>query len=182
MDIRLSGITKESIVDGPGLRLVVFTQGCPHKCPGCHNPDTHDINGGYSTDVESLFRYIVEIATRNKLLKGITFSGGEPFLQAEPLALLAKQLKSLGLHIATYSGFTFEQLAAMAIKRKSVGNLLEQTDLLIDGLYQAAERDLGLAFRGSRNQRLVDVKATLSAGRVIIWEDSSQKLWAYGNK
>lgn len=178
MEIRLAGITAESIVDGPGLRLVVFTQGCPHKCEGCHNPDTHDSNGGYTTDSEALFHYIEQIAAHNKLLKGVTFSGGEPFLQPKPLAYLAKKLKSLGLTIVTYSGFTFEQLAAMAISNKSVGQLLKQNDILIDGLYKASERDLGLAFRGSRNQRLIDIKASLAAGQVVLWEDSSQKLWA----
>ncbi|HWR43246.1 anaerobic ribonucleoside-triphosphate reductase activating protein [Sporomusa sp.] len=178
MEIRLAGITEESIVDGPGLRLVVFTQGCPHQCQGCHNPDTHDINGGYTTELEGLFRYIERSAARNKLLRGVTFSGGEPFLQAGPLSHLAKRLKVLGLDIVSYSGFTFEQLAAMAIKRKSVGQLLKQTEILIDGLYSETERDLGLAFRGSRNQRLVDVAATLTSGRVILWEDVSQKIWA----
>jgi anaerobic ribonucleoside-triphosphate reductase activating protein len=178
MEIRLAGITEESIVDGPGLRLVVFAQGCPHQCRGCHNPDTHDINGGYSADIEGLFRYIEGSATRNKLLKGVTFSGGEPFLQAGPLSHLAKKLKNIGLDIVTYSGFTFDQLAAMAVKRKVVGQLLRQTDILIDGLYSDAERDLGLAFRGSRNQRLIDVKATLAGGQIVLWENVSQKLWA----
>lgn len=178
MDIRLAGITEESIVDGPGLRLVVFTQGCPHQCRGCHNPDTHDVNGGYQTDIEGLFRYITVIAARNKLLRGVTFSGGEPFLQAAPLSYLAKQLKSLGLDIVSYSGFTFEQLAAMAVKRKDIGQLLKQTDILIDGLYSDVERDLGLAFRGSRNQRLVDIAATMAAGRIVLWEEVSYKLWA----
>lgn len=178
MEIRLAGITKESIVDGPGLRLVVFTQGCPHNCNGCHNPDTHDVNGGYVTDSEGLYQYIEGITARNILLRGVTFSGGEPFLQAKPLSLLAKQLRALGLDIATYSGFTFEQLAAMALNRKSIRELLEQTDLLIDGVYKANERDLGLAFRGSRNQRLIDVRATIKAGRVVLWEDLAQKRWA----
>ncbi|SMC67649.1 4Fe-4S single cluster domain-containing protein [Sporomusa malonica] len=178
MEIRLAGITEESIVDGPGLRLVVFTQGCPHQCKGCHNPDTHDINGGYTADIEGLFRYIEGISARNKLLRGVTFSGGEPFLQAGPLAYLGKQLKILGLDIVSYSGFTFEQLVAMAVKRKDIGQLLKQTDILIDGLYSHAERDLGLAFRGSRNQRLVDIAATLTAERIVLWEEVSYKLWA----
>ena len=178
MEIRLAGITEESIVDGPGLRLVVFTQGCSHNCEGCHNPDTHDINGGYATDVDELFLYIEKKFIRNKLLKGVTFSGGEPFLQAKQLSLLAQRLKRLGLNIVTYSGFTFEQLAAMAVNRKSTGDLLKQTDILIDGLFHATERDLGLAFRGSRNQRLIDVAATIAAGRVVLWEDMLQKRWA----
>lgn len=178
MEIRLAGITQESIVDGPGLRLVVFTQGCPHNCNGCHNPDTHDPNGGYVTELTGLYHYIEGMAARNTLLRGVTFSGGEPFLQSKPLALLAKRLRTLGLDIVVYSGFTFEQLATMAVQRRSIRELLEQTELLIDGVYKANERDLGLAFRGSRNQRLVDVRATLAVGRVVLWEDLAQKRWA----
>lgn len=178
MEIRIAGITEESIVDGPGLRLVIFTQGCPHRCPGCHNEDTHDVNGGYTIAVEDLFNHIKQLAARNKLLQGVTFSGGEPFLQPRPLAHLAKRLKAQGLDIVTYSGFTFEQLTAMAVKRKSIGQLLKYTNLLVDGLYRETERDLGLAFRGSRNQRLIDITATLTANRVILWEDAVKKLWA----
>lgn len=178
MEIRIAGITEESIVDGPGLRLVIFTQGCPHQCPGCHNPETHDVNGGYTVDIEDLFNHIAKTAARNKLLHGVTFSGGEPFLQAGPLACLAKRLKTLGLDIVTYSGFTFEQLTAMAVKRQGIGQLIGNTDLLVDGSYRETERDLGLAFRGSRNQRLIDIKATLAARKVILWEDAEKKLWA----
>lgn len=177
MEIRLAGIKEESIVDGPGLRLVVFTQGCPHNCPGCHNPDTHDINDGYAADVAGFVQYIDRVVTRNRLLKGITFSGGEPFLQARPLAYLAGKVKLLGLTIVTYSGFTFEQLAAMAVKRKDIEDLLAKTDMLIDGPYKEAERDLGLAFCGSRNQRLIDLAATRAAGQIVLWQDSEQKRW-----
>lgn len=177
MEIRIAGITEESIVDGPGLRLVIFTQGCPHRCPGCHNKDTHDVNGGYTVDEEELFKHINQIVARNKLLQGVTFSGGEPFLQPGPLARLAKRLKAQGLDIVTYSGFTFEQLMAMDVKRKSIGQLLRCTDLLVDGLYREAERDLGLAFRGSRNQRLIDVPATLAANKVILWQDTEKEFF-----
>ncbi|QDR80401.1 anaerobic ribonucleoside-triphosphate reductase activating protein [Sporomusa termitida] len=178
MEIRLAGITEESIVDGPGLRLVVFAQGCPHHCQGCHNPDTHDVNSGYTITLTDLFGYIEQRFAGNKILRGVTFSGGEPFLQAEPLGCLAERLKALGLDIVCYSGFTFEQLGAMAITNTGVGQLLRQTDILIDGLYRANERDLGLAFRGSRNQRLIDIAATLATGQITLWEDASQKRWA----
>ena len=178
MEIRLAGITEESVVDGPGLRLVVFVQGCPHGCSGCHNPDTHDSNGGYVVDIEGLFNHIEKKVLHNRLLRGVTFSGGEPFLQSEPLVLLAKRLKELGIDIVTYSGFRFEQLTAMALTNKAVGQLLKQTDILIDGQYREAERDLGLAFRGSRNQRLIDMKATLKVMNVVLWEDALQKRWA----
>ncbi|WP_371371323.1 anaerobic ribonucleoside-triphosphate reductase activating protein [Sporomusa aerivorans] len=178
MEIRIAGITEESIVDGPGLRMVIFAQGCPHNCEGCHNPDTHDIKAGYTVDTESLFSHIKKTVTRNKLLRGVTLSGGEPFLQPGPLSILAKQVKLLGLDIVTYSGFTFEQLTAMSIKNRHIGQLIRCTDILVDGLYRENERDLGLAFRGSRNQRVIDVKATLSADKVILWEEVAQRLWA----
>ena len=178
MEIRIAGITEESIVDGPGLRMVIFAQGCPHHCAGCHNPDTHDLKAGYTVDTESLFNHIKKTVGRNKLLRGITFSGGEPFLQPGPLAQLARQVKMLGLDIVIYTGFTFEQLAAMALHNNSIGRLLDYTDILVDGLYRESERDLSLAFRGSRNQRLVDVAASLSVNKVVIWQEIVERMRA----
>ncbi len=171
MELRIAGIAKESVVDGPGLRFVVFTQGCPHRCPGCHNPHTHDPNGGDLTDTDEIFSLIEQ----TKLIRGVTFSGGEPFLQAAPLAYLAGQIKALELDIVTYSGFLFEQLVARSSHNKGVRQLLAQTDILVDGPYRMAERDLGLAFRGSRNQRLINVPHSLALGRIVQWEDSGAK-------
>lgn len=172
MELRVAGIEKESVVDGPGLRFVIFTQGCPHQCPGCHNPNTHDPNGGEVMDTEELFSQII----KTRLIRGVTFSGGEPFIQAGALALLAGRIKAEGLDLVTYSGFSFEQLVAMTSRNKAVRQLLAQTDILVDGLYQAAERDLGLAFRGSRNQRLINVPHSLAMGRIILWEDCAGEI------
>ena len=171
MELRIAGVTKESVVDGPGLRFVVFAQGCPHRCPGCHNPHTHDPNGGELTDTDEILRMVEQ----TKLIRGVTFSGGEPFLQAGPLAYLAGQIKMLGLDIVTYSGFLFEQLVARSTHSNVVRQLLAQTDLLVDGPYRMEERDLGLAFRGSRNQRLINVPHSLAMGRLVLWEDSASK-------
>lgn len=174
MQLRIAGITQESVVDGPGLRVVIFTQGCPHQCPGCHNPQTHDPNGGYSITAAE----ILTVIENSPLIRGVTFSGGDPFLQPKPLAFVAKQVHKRGLDIVTYTGFRFEEVVALGLRRPEVKDLLQSTDILIDGPYLAAERDLRLAFRGSRNQRLIDVPRSLKAGRVILWEDPAARIWA----
>jgi anaerobic ribonucleoside-triphosphate reductase activating protein len=162
-EIRVSGVVEESVVDGPGLRYVVFTQGCPHGCPGCHNPETHSLGGGRLLSVSSLLAAIRE----NPLLAGVTFSGGEPFLQPDPLCLLAEGVRSLGKTVVIYSGYTLEELRNLA--DPSAARLLCLADLLIDGPYVEALRDPDLPFRGSRNQRLLgqrEIRAVLdfSAG------------------
>ena len=156
--LRIAGTVGESIVDGPGIRYVIFTQGCPHGCPGCHNPETHDFAGGREIDAETLLAEI----RRNGLVSGVTFSGGEPFEQAEALLPLARQLKADGRHLMAYSGYTYEQL--IADSRAGVRGLLEQLDLLVDGRYEAEHRSLELRFRGSTNQRVLDVPASLAEG------------------
>ena len=156
----LSGIVSDSIVDGPGIRTTVFSQGCPHHCPGCHNPETWDF--GCGTDISE--EAVVDIVRSNPLCRGVTFSGGEPFAQSAGFALLAKQLKQLGYEVASYSGYTFEQLlCGTAAQRK----LLQQLDVLIDGPFILAERSLQLAFRGSRNQRILDVPKSLAQGKAV---------------
>lgn len=174
MDLRIAGITKDSVVDGPGLRLVIFTQGCPHNCQGCHNPQTHDQLGGRVVDTGDM----VNLIDSAKLIRGVTFSGGEPFLQAGALAEIANHISSKDRDIVTYTGFLFEELLAMGLRVPAISELLRATDILIDGRYVSAERDISLAFRGSRNQRLIDVKKSLQAGKVILWEDPAAKIWA----
>lgn len=162
-ELRLAGVIRESIVDGPGIRLTVFTQGCPHHCEGCHNPTTHDFNGGYISHPENILKAIDE----NPLLKGVTFSGGEPFMQPAALAELGREIHKRGLDIVTYTGFTFEQLAESLDKFPERKDLLEQTDYLIDGKFELDKRSLNLRFRGSSNQRIIDVKQSLAQGKVI---------------
>lgn len=161
-NVRICGVEPESIVDGRGIRYVVFTQGCPHRCPGCHNPQTHPFDGGKVVDIGELFGEIRE----NPLLKGVTFSGGEPFCQPEPLAELAKMAHGTGLDVTVYTGYLYEELLAM--KNPAVDALLAQTDTLIDGLFILAERDLTLRFRGSRNQRVIDMNQTRLSGKVVL--------------
>ena len=158
--VRVAGRIAESIVDGPGLRYVLFTQGCPHRCPGCHNPDTHDFGGG--TPV--VLRDILADIRRNPLLRGVTFSGGEPFCQSESLIPLAAALKSLGYHLMAYTGYVWEDLA----RDSAAARLLPFLDMLVDGPFVATRRSLELRFRGSSYQRILDVPAGLRAGRPVL--------------
>lgn len=164
MDLRIAGIIKESIVDGPGIRLVVFDQGCKHHCPGCHNPETHSFTGGKLVSIAS----IMEMVKSNPLLDGLSFSGGEPFEQAKMFAELAKMAKALKLSIVTYTGYTYEEIIA----RKNPGweELLSQTDLLIDGKYDISRKNLLLRFRGSENQRIIDLNKTMKEKTLVLWD------------
>ncbi|WP_346354572.1 anaerobic ribonucleoside-triphosphate reductase activating protein [Azotosporobacter soli] len=165
MKIRIAGITPESVVDGPGIRLVFFMQGCVHDCPGCHNPATHDLTGGREIDVAELIDQLQEA----KLIRGITLSGGEPFLQAEALLPLVQAAKERGLTVTAYSGYRFEELQA----KTAAAALLQYIDLLIDGRFIQEQRDLKLAFRGSANQRLVDVMKSLQQGQTVAWQEAN---------
>lgn len=167
MRISLSGVTGDSIVDGPGLRLTIFTQGCLHNCPGCHNPQTHDPNGGSWADTED----ILAAAAENPLLDGITLSGGDPFLQPVPCLALAEGAHKIGLNVWTYTGYTWEALWEENAPEKIA--LLKETDVLVDGPFLLAERSLELRFCGSRNQRLIDVKKSLAEDKVVLWEEPS---------
>lgn len=164
--LRVAGIVPESVVDGPGFRYAVFTQGCRHNCVGCHNPQTHDFEGGYVTDTDDLFAEMME----DPLIKGITFSGGDPFEQPAPLAELAAKVHAVGKDVMTYTGYTYEQLLAKAADEPAVMDLLRETDVLIDGPFVLAERNLELKFRGSDNQRVIDVPQSLEKGEVVTFE------------
>lgn len=154
-DLRVSGIVEESVVDGPGVRFVVFTQGCEHHCPGCHNPHTHALDGGTMMTTDAILARFDE----DPLLSGITFSGGEPFLQPEALAELAEAVHARGKDVMVYSGFTFEQLLEREGQDPGVRRLLSQADILVDGPYVESRRNLELDFRGSDNQRLLNREA-----------------------
>ena len=158
--LNLSGIVSDSIVDGPGIRTCIFSQGCPHHCPGCHNPETWDFGCGTDVPVEDL----VDVVRSNPLCRGVTFSGGEPFAQSAGFAKLARLLKEKGYEVASYSGYTFEELLEGSDDQKE---LLASIDILIDGPFLLAERSLETVFRGSRNQRILDVKKSLAAGKAI---------------
>ena len=164
--IRLYGLQAESIVDGKGYRTAIFTQGCPHHCEGCHNPDSHTIDGGTDWVLDDVQKKY----TNNPLLDGITLSGGEPFMQAQQCAELARRAHAGGLSVWTYSGYTLEALQSMAGRNPDVEALLLETDVLIDGPFLLRERSLELPFCGSKNQRVIDMQKTRSTGEVTLWE------------
>lgn len=154
--VRLAGWQADSAVDGPGLRFVVFAQGCPHRCPGCHNPETHLPIGGKVLSVDQIF----DLYQQSPGQEGITLSGGEPFAQAGPLALLAAKVKAAGGDVVCYTGYVLEHLKGLAQSQEDIAQLLQAIDLLIDGPYILAQRTLTLPFRGSSNQRIIPLTPT----------------------
>lgn len=162
MIFKCAGITPESIVDGPGMRLTVFFQGCLHHCKGCHNPQTHDIGGGRWIDTDAV---LADLAA-SSLMTGLTISGGEPFAQPSALAALARGAKALGKDVWVYTGYTWETLPCRTT--------LDAIDVLVDGPYVEAQRSLALTFRGSKNQRLIDVQKSTETGDVVLWEDVAE--------
>ena len=161
--MRIANTVSDSIVDGPGLRFTVFTQGCPHRCPGCHNPDTHDPAGGREAAVEELAEKLLS----NPLTDGLTLSGGEPFCQAAECARLAAIAREKGLNVWVYTGYTYERLIAGEVP--GAMELLAQTDVLVDGPFVEAQKSYAALFRGSSNQRLIDVPASLKARKAVAY-------------
>lgn len=161
--IRLSGIAYESLVNGPGMRRVFFSQGCNHNCSGCFNIDTHDFSGGEDRDMDELIKDVLE----NPILKGVTFSGGDPLERAEEFAYMAKAFKKAGLSVWSYTGYTFEYIMKNINERKGWKDLLENLDVLVDGRFDETKTQDGLKYRGSTNQRIIDVKESLKNGEVI---------------
>ena len=168
-DIRIYGIVHDTIVDGPGLRVGVFVQGCGHGCPGCHNPESQPREGGSLRTTSE----VVEEVRSNPLVRSVTLSGGEPFDQADACAEIARELKGLGYSVWAYSGYLYEDLAARAVDDGGVAGLLGNIDVLVDGPFVESLKSLELKWRGSSNQRLVDVPATRRRGEVVLWEQPS---------
>jgi len=163
--IRLaSELQTDSIVDGNGIRTVLWTQGCAHRCPGCHNTDTHDFNSGFEKNLVELKAEIASLESQD----GITFSGGDPFYQPSACAELAEYIQSLGMNVWCYTGFKFEQLLKLAKKDSSIMKFLENIDVMVDGPFMIEKRTYSLKFRGSMNQRIVDVKRSLRNGKIVL--------------
>lgn len=164
--IRLASFIDESIVDGPGIRTVIFFQGCPHHCLNCHNPSSHPFDKGKLFTIEEA----VKMCLDNQLARGVTISGGEPFAQIEALEQFVKLFHELrpNQDIVIFTGYTYEEL--LGFHNPAVFNILKETFLLIDGRYIDEKRDLTLFYRGSSNQRVIDVQKTLKAGEIILSE------------
>lgn len=160
--LRVAGIVEDSIVDGDGFRFTIFVQGCLRRCFNCQNPETQPIDGGREETIAEILQKI----KNNPLLTGVTFSGGEPFLQCAPLARLAKEIHKAGLDIWSYSGYTLEELQNR--HDEATDDLLKEIDVLVDGEYIEELRDLTLHFRGSSNQRVIDMNATRQKGQIVL--------------
>lgn len=172
MKIRLAApIQTDSIVDGEGIRTVIWTQGCTHNCKGCHNPETHDISKGTLVDVEEIKDFIKSVEFHD----GITLSGGDPFMQPEECYNIALFCKKLNLNVWCYTGYTFEQLKIISKNNIYIKKLLENIDVLIDGKFILEEKSLNTKFRGSKNQRIIDVKNSLLQNEVILIKKYEEK-------
>lgn len=169
--LRIAGTLQDSIVDGPGLRYVIFTQGCPHNCEGCHNPQTHDFEAGEEADTDKILKEIFE----NRMISGVTFSGGEPFCQAAALVPIAETLKEQGKHLMIYTGYLYEVLCQA--EDEGVQRLLSLADVLVDGPFVLAQRDLTLPYRGSENQRVIDLVKSREMGKVILYKSEYDDLF-----
>jgi len=163
MKIKIAGYVPESVVDGEGVRLAIFTQGCPHHCEGCQNPHTWDYNAGTVMDTDDFDKLMA-----NPLLTGITLSGGEPFLQQDACIRLAEMAHGRGLNVWCYSGYNFEALRLAT--NYSGERLIEHVDILVDGRFELSKKSLNLLFRGSTNQRIIDVKKSLSGKEVVLYD------------
>lgn len=165
--LRIADIIQDSIVDGPGMRLTVFTQGCPHHCNGCHNPQTWAPEGGKEIVVDEIIKKL----TSNPLTDGVTLSGGEPYFQAAACAELAERAHAEGYNVWCYSGYTFEAISEKSQTCEAFRALLHNTDVLVDGPFILEEKSLTLKWRGSRNQRVIDVPKSLEAGFVVLHDN-----------
>ena len=166
VEFRIAGTVNDSIVDGPGFRFSVFVQGCSHRCPGCQNPQTWDPDGGETATVEDIMASV----DANPLLRGVTLSGGEPFEQPAPMAEIARSCHERGLDVWCFTGYLYEDIAAGVLGDEAL-SLLDACDVLVDGLFVEEEKTFGLKWRGSSNQRVIDVRATRESGEVIVLED-----------
>lgn len=164
MQIRLAApIEHDSIIDGEGIRSIIWTQGCIHNCLGCHNPDTHSFESGLLVDVDDVKKDLEKLEGQD----GVTFSGGDPMCQPEACASLASYIKKLGLNVWCYTGYTYEQLLTLGKTNKHIMNFLNNIDILVDGKFMIELKSLDILFRGSRNQRIIDVKQSLESGKVV---------------
>lgn len=169
MQIRLSSpIQKDSIVDGPGLRTVIWTQGCPHKCPGCHNPETHSFRGGTLVSMEE----VIEIINNLENQDGITFSGGEPMMQPRECLVIAKRAKELGYNVWCFTGFLFEDLLSSPDRVE----FLKYIDVLVDGKFDYNLKSYSTKYRGSTNQRIINVKSSLKKGKAVLIREYKEKV------
>ena len=165
MKVRLAAeLQPDSIVDGDGVRTVVWFQGCSHNCLGCHNPQSHDFNGGFEIDIEDIYKEIDSLKYQN----GLTLSGGDPFFQPEAALEITKYAKSKGYNVWSYTGFTYENLLKISNDNPVIKELLDNLDVLIDGKFELDKKSFNCKYRGSTNQRIIDLNRTREKGELIL--------------
>lgn len=171
MKIRLASyLQTDSIVDGKGIRTVIWTQGCIHNCPFCQNPSTHAMDGGFLVDIDKIKEDISKICGQD----GITFSGGDPMMQPKECAEIAKYAKNIGLNVWCYTGYTFEKLLELAKDNLDIKEFINYIDVLVDGPFVISKKSYDVVFRGSSNQRLIDVKNSLMNNSVVLFDPSDK--------
>ncbi len=179
MTIRLAApLQSDSVVDGFGVRTVIWTQGCSHNCPFCQNPSTHDFNGGVEFTVDEINHELDELQNQD----GITLSGGDPLFQIAPILEITRHAKSIGLNVWCYTGFTYEEVIEMGKKNPKYLEFLENIDVLVDGKFINELKDLNLLFRGSSNQRVIDMKKTLKEHKIVLIPESDGIIDKFKNK
>jgi len=173
MKVRLASpsLQVDSIVDGEGIRSVLWTQGCAHNCPGCHNPETHSFDEGHIIDVKEIFSQIDKLEGQD----GITLSGGDPMFQPKPCAMIAEYCHKKNLNVWCYTGFTYEKLIELSKKNPDILTFLSNIDVLVDGKFILEQKSFDVKFRGSKNQRVIDVPKSLRTKKVCIKEGYEEK-------
>lgn len=165
--IRLAGIAENSLVNGKGLRKVFFSQGCSHHCEGCFNQHTWEFAGGRMFDMDELVQKVKD----EPFLDGVTFSGGDPFQQADKFAYLAKKLHEANINIWAYTGYTFEELMKLAQTNSHIKQMINNVDVIVDGRFMKDKMSENLKYCGSSNQRVIDVKSSLNENKIILFKD-----------
>ena len=163
MELRVGYIKNQVMALGPGTRFVIWTQGCSHNCPNCHNPITHDFNGGDLVELDDVIEELENLSGQD----GVTFSGGDPMFQPKQCSILAEKVHKLGMNVWAYTGFTFEELLEKG--SKDILEFLSNIDVLIDGKFNPSLKSLDCPFRGSTNQRLIDVPKSLDSHEVVLY-------------
>lgn len=178
MKIRLASpiLQEDSIVDGEGIRCVLWTQGCPHNCLGCHNPKTHSLSGGLLSDTDAIIKQLDSLKGQT----GITFSGGDPMIQPKACTIIAEYAKAKKLNVWCYTGYTFEELLEKSKNNPEIYEFLTNIDVLVDGKFILSEKSYDCMFRGSKNQRLVDVPKSLETNKTVLVTKFDEK--SYNNK